>query len=160
MTTLPELQRKILEAYKQYGKSITDFSDDLASMTEKGFSREKALINLALQNDIEIEEVRDMEKRGLFREEAILRFSEDLKETQRFTDILNGYPRKTVAHPTPNSLGYLLPIALGIVGGLIAYVYVRDVDPEMAKDLVTVGLISSIFLPIVLYVFVLPFLLL
>jgi hypothetical protein len=56
MTTLAELQRKILEVYTQNGKGIVDFSRDLRSIINKGFSRDRALINLALQNDIEIEE--------------------------------------------------------------------------------------------------------
>jgi len=155
VTTLAELQRKILEVYTQNGKGIVDFSRDLRSIINKGFSRDRALINLALQNDVEIEEIINREESGLTRDEAILGFSEDLKRAREFSEIFNTYPRKTVAHPTPNSLWYLLPLGFGLMGGLVAYVYVRDDDPEMAKNLFTVGLVVNIFTAILFYIFVL-----
>ncbi len=143
MTSLEELQSELLQVYTQQGKGINDFVDDLASLTQHGISREEALIKLALQHSIEIDEIVEMKKRGLSEEKIIRNLSHDLKKAQKLNDILREYPRKTVAHPTPNALYYLLPLAMGIVGGFAAYVYVKDVDPEMAKDLVAVGLIVS-----------------
>jgi len=155
MTSFGDLQRKLTQTYMRNGKRLSDFGRDLTLMIERGFSREKAIIHLAVQNNIEIEEIRDMEKRGLSREEAILRFSEDLKRAEELSEIYApSTPPKCRKYSNPSYLWYLLPLFLGFLGGLIAYVYVRDASPEMAKDLFTIGLVFG-FIDVFLYAFIL-----
>lgn len=39
---------------------------------------------------------------------------------------------------------YLLPIVLGIIGGLIAYFWVRNEDPKLARNCLILGFIISL----------------
>jgi len=157
MTTPRELQTKLLQVYTQKGKGFSELSDDLALLRKQGYSRVEALLNLAFQNNIDIEEIRGLEEQGLSREEAKLRFLKGLERTKEFYDVLDNAHSESVfrRNATPSSLWYILPIALGLIGGLIAYVYVRDDDSEMAKDLFTVGLIVFIINVILFYLFLL-----
>jgi len=157
MTTPRELQTKLLQVYTQKGRGISELSDDLALLREQGYSRVEALLNLAFQNNIDVEEIRGLEEQGLSREEAKLRFIKDLERTKEFYDVLDSTHSESVVRrtDTPSLLWYILPIVLGLIGGLIAYVYVRDDNPEMAKDLFTVGLIVFIINIILFYLFLL-----
>jgi hypothetical protein len=47
---------------------------------------------------------------------------------------------------------YLLPVLLGIVGGVIGYLFLRKIDPKRAADLLLTGLIfNAIWLTIAIY---------
>jgi len=140
LTTLQGLQSGILQAYEKKGQGLAEFSNAVTSLMELGMSRERALVHMALENNIEIEEVKELEKRGLSREEASKEFVEKLKTMQELYASTASEPVKM----SPSAFWYLLPLFLGLVGGLIAYVYVRDDDPDMAKDLFLIGVIPTV----------------
>ena len=54
------------------------------------------------------------------------------------------------------SLWYLLPLLLGIIGGIIAYVRVRDKGTEMANSLLVFGIVWSIYLFLVYIIIFIP----
>jgi hypothetical protein len=39
----------------------------------------------------------------------------------------------------PSKLWYLLPILLGIIGGIVGYIAIKDKDRKMAKNLLIIG---------------------
>jgi H+/Cl- antiporter ClcA len=54
----------------------------------------------------------------------------------------------------PSIRWYIIPVFLGIIGGLIGYFAVRRRDEEMADNLLLVGLLTTpalVFLMVVLY---------
>jgi len=66
-------------------------------------------------------------------------------------------PRKVVTEkekPRPTSLLYLVPIFMGLLGGILMYIAVKDQNQEMANEGMLVGLIITLF-GIILYVFIL-----
>jgi hypothetical protein len=136
------LQSGILLAYEKKGQGLTEFSNSIMSLMELGMSRERALVQLALENNIEIEEVKELEKRGLSREEATREFVDKMKTIQ---DVYSSTSSEPVTL-SPSAWWYLLPLFFGILGGIIAYVYVKDGDSEMAKDLFLVGVIPTIII--------------
>jgi hypothetical protein len=156
VTTFGEIQTRLVQAYKQKGKYVIDLSNDLQLLIKEGFSNEMALVNLALQNNVEIEEIRDSERRGLSREEAVRKFltdiHKDLKREKEWKSFLSEYqtPSEPI-RPSPSYLWYLIPVVLGLLGGLIGYVYVHDDNPQMAKDLFFIGLIPT-FIEVFIFV--------
>lgn len=142
MTTLEELQRGLLQAYEKKGQGMTDFSSALRSLMETGMTRERALVYLAYENDMEIEEIKTLEQRGLSREEATRQFMSTLQRTQELESVYT-YSEEEKIKPTPSLLWYLLPLLLGFLGGIVAYVYVREEDLDMAKNLFLFGIIPT-----------------
>jgi hypothetical protein len=141
VTTLEELQRELMQAYEKKGQGLAEFSSEIKSLMDIGMSRERALVQLALENKIEIEDIKELEKRGLSKEEAIREFCGKLKRTQ---ELQSAYTSSEVAiRVNPSDAWYLMPILLGFLGGIVAYVYVRDDDLEMAKNLFFVGIIPT-----------------
>jgi len=66
-------------------------------------------------------------------------------------------PRKDVTEkekPRPTSLLYLVPIFMGLLGGILMYIAVKDQNQEMANEGMLVGVIITLF-GIILYVFIL-----
>lgn len=49
----------------------------------------------------------------------------------------------------PTRLWYLVPLLLGIIGGIIGYFAVKDEDRKMARELLLVGILTS-FVPIII----------
>jgi hypothetical protein len=141
VTTLEELQRELMQAYEKKGQGLAEFSSEIKSLMDIGMSRERALVQLALENKIEIEDIKELEKRGLSKEEATREFCGKLKRTQ---ELQSAYTSSEVAiRVKPSDAWYLMPILLGFLGGIVAYVYVRDDDLEMAKNLFFVGIIPT-----------------
>jgi hypothetical protein len=108
LTTLQELRSGILQAYEKKGQGLTEFSNAIMSLMELGMSRERALVHLALENNIEIEEVKELEKRGLSREEASREFVDKLKTIQDLYSSTTSEPVRL----SPSAFWYLLPILL------------------------------------------------
>ncbi len=50
----------------------------------------------------------------------------------------------------PSPLWYLLPLLLGAVGGSIAAYFVMNRNIEFAKKLLIIGIIMTVFLPIII----------
>ncbi len=142
MTTLEELQRGLVQAYANKGQGLAEFSNAMKSLTDIGMSRERAVVQLALENKIEIEDIKELEKKGLSREEATRVFCGKLERTQELQSIYTSSQGGTI-RSSPSAFWYLMPILFGFLGGIVAYVYVRDDDPEMAKDLFFVGIIPT-----------------
>ncbi|NIO44850.1 MAG: hypothetical protein GTN36_04855 [Candidatus Aenigmarchaeota archaeon] len=57
----------------------------------------------------------------------------------------------------PSKLLYLLPIFLGIIGGVIGYVVAKDKDKKMATNLLIVGIIISVISVILIVPFFILF---
>jgi hypothetical protein len=56
------------------------------------------------------------------------------------------------AYGRPTSLWYLIPFFFGIIGGLVAYVGVKDEDSEMANNLLFFGIIWTVVLGILSWI--------
>jgi len=50
-------------------------------------------------------------------------------------------PSAQYKHKKPSRLWYLAPIFLGIIGGLVAYIAIKDEDKKMAKKMLIIGLV-------------------
>ena len=58
----------------------------------------------------------------------------------------------------PSILWYLVPLFFGIIGGIVAYIGVKDDDKEMATNLLIFGIIWTLILfAISFYIFVVMF---
>ena len=55
------------------------------------------------------------------------------------------------ASSNPTRLGYLVAFLFGILGGLIAYVAVKDEDEAMANNCILIGIMTTIFGAILVY---------
>ncbi len=65
-------------------------------------------------------------------------------------------PRKDVTEkekPRPTSLLYLVPIFMGLLGGILMYIAVKDQNQEMANDGMFVGVLIT-FIGIFLFVII------
>jgi uncharacterized membrane protein HdeD (DUF308 family) len=51
----------------------------------------------------------------------------------------------------PTSLWYLVAFLFGLLGGLIAYVAVKDEDKGMANNCILIGIMTTIFGAILIY---------
>lgn len=49
-----------------------------------------------------------------------------------------------MAKNKPSAALWILPIILGIIGGIIAWAIAKDKDPKMAKNMLLLGLILTI----------------
>lgn len=49
---------------------------------------------------------------------------------------------------------YLVPLFLGIIGGIIGYIVIKDDNKKMATNLLILGIIMTFVIPIVVFVFV------
>jgi hypothetical protein len=56
----------------------------------------------------------------------------------------SGIKRSTTTVNRYRVLWYLIPILLGVVGGVIAYLLVKDEDKKFAKRLLRIGIIITI----------------
>jgi archaellum component FlaF (FlaF/FlaG flagellin family) len=56
-----------------------------------------------------------------------------------------------VSQKRPSKLYYLLPIFLGILGGVAAYLLVKDRDKKFAKKLLIVGIIMTVVFIVIRY---------
>lgn len=120
------------------------------SLMEIGMSRERALVQMALEDNIEIREIKELEKRGLSREEATREFANKLKSVQELYSTYT--PSEGAIRQSPSWAWYLLPIFLGFIGGIIAYVCVVGEDEDMAKDLFFVGVIPTVVIIILAWI--------
>ena len=57
--------------------------------------------------------------------------------------------------PTP--LLWLVPVFMGLLGGILMYIAVKDEDQEKANNAILVGLLSSIVMIFVYVIFVMGF---
>jgi hypothetical protein len=57
--------------------------------------------------------------------------------------------------PTP--LLWLVPVFMGLLGGILMYIAVKDEDQEKANNAILVGLLSSIAMIFVYVIFVMGF---
>ena len=55
-----------------------------------------------------------------------------------------GARKGAVAEGKPSAAWYCLPILLGFIGGIIGYFVVKDKDPNMAKNLLLIGIFITI----------------
>jgi len=52
-------------------------------------------------------------------------------------------PSHTSYVKKPTSLWYLVPLLLGLIGGVLGYIAVKDEDKEMAETLLVIGIVMS-----------------
>jgi len=52
----------------------------------------------------------------------------------------------------PSDLWYLVPLFFGILGGIVAYIGVKDDDKEMATNLLIFGFVWSLIIFVIYYV--------
>jgi RNA polymerase subunit RPABC4/transcription elongation factor Spt4 len=64
------------------------------------------------------------------------------------------YSRQYGYANTPSAAWYLVPFFFGIIGGLIGYVGTRDRDRDMALNLLILGLIWSVILGFIYWVWI------
>jgi len=72
-----------------------------------------------------------------------------LEELKKLNDVSDSNPRKITR------LIYLVPIFLGLYGGILMYIAVKDQDQEMANNAILYSLMSTvgwIFLSFMMYV--------
>jgi hypothetical protein len=143
-------------AYKDTGNPIRELNLEIAKLQHGNKSRERAVLELALHLNLGIRELREFREQGLSEEKAISKFlkgeklqvTDDDPEIDRilsktyrikmFNTSAKTYVRKENAY-TPTILWYLVPLFFSILGGLIAYVGVKNDDEEMAKNLLFFG---------------------
>jgi predicted amidophosphoribosyltransferase len=60
---------------------------------------------------------------------------------------LTGYETHTSYHryEKPSAMWYLVAFLLGLVGGLIAYVAIKDEDPSMGNTCLALGFLTTLF---------------
>ena len=58
-------------------------------------------------------------------------------------------------YPLPTKLLYLLPIFMGLLGGALMYIAVKDEDPEMANSGMFWTVISTIAITFIFYMLLL-----
>ena len=59
-------------------------------------------------------------------------------------------PAKEVVRHT--AAWYLIPLVLGIIGGIIGYIVIKDDDKGMANNLLILGIVMTFVIPIVFFV--------
>lgn len=70
----------------------------------------------------------------------------------RLPSVSSEYESKWVERGEPSGLWWLVPFFFGIIGGIVAYVGVKDDDEDMASGLLMFGIVWSIILFIIGYV--------
>jgi hypothetical protein len=60
---------------------------------------------------------------------------------------------KAVEVSKPSDAWYLLPIIFGLLGGVVGYIGVRDRDANMAERLLTIGIVVTVVVVIVSWMF-------
>lgn len=142
---------------------LQKLSIDLLFLQRKGKSRERAVLELALASGFWHRGIEAMIREGKSKDDAIAAFletqklnlTEDHEETKRFVQkILGDRIYDSSVHPSsvmaseigrePTMLWYLALIFLGLVGGLIGYVAVKDDSKNMAEKLLTLGILVFI----------------
>jgi len=76
-------------------------------------------------------------------------FHDILAELKKLNDVSDSNPRKITR------LIYLVPIFLGLYGGILMYIAVKDQDQEMANNAILYSIMSTvgwIFLSFMMYV--------
>lgn len=144
-------------AYKHSGNPLRQLNLDIAKLQHGEKSRERAVLELALHLGLRILELQQLKKEGKTEEEAISEFlkgekiqlTEDDLEIQEilgeaYRDRFHKPSEAGVIKEKPTALWYLVPFFFGIIGGLIAYVGVKNEDEEMAKNLLFVGFLMFI----------------
>jgi len=63
-------------------------------------------------------------------------------------------PVNTEPKKKPSAIWYIVAILLGFIGGIIGYASVKDDDPNMAKNLLIVGIATTIFGLILFFLFI------
>ena len=145
-------------AYKDVGNPITNLNLDIARLQHGNKSRERAVLDLALHLNLGIRELTEFREEGLSKEKAIskflkgekLRIKEDDPEIARIlseayrTKMFNSSAKGNVAKEKPTLLWYLVPFFFSILGGIIAYVGVKNDDEGMAGNLLVFGVIMFV----------------
>jgi hypothetical protein len=143
--------------YKDIGNPIGRLNLDIAKLQHGNKSLERAVLELALHLNLGIHELRKFREQGLSEEKAISRLLKGEKLQVKDDDpeivqilseayrikMLNSSAKVYVAKEEPTILWYLVPF-FSILGGLIAYVGVKNDNEEMAKNLLVFGLIMFI----------------
>lgn len=138
-------------AYKHPDDPLKQLNVDIAELQHGEKSKERAVLELALQLGLGISEIQDREA-GMSEDEATsavlrnekLSLTEDNLEIQQ---ILKEAYRKKIYRPSvgkvtkekPTALWYLVPFFFSIIGGLIGYAGVKNEDRDMAANLLYFG---------------------
>jgi hypothetical protein len=165
---IDNVYRRLVEiyAYKDVGNPITNLNLDIARLQHGNKSRERAVLDLALHLNLGIRELTEFREEGLSEEKAILKFlkgeklriKEDDPEIVRIlseayrTKMLNSSAKGYVAKEKPTILWYLVPFFFSILGGIIAYVGVKNDDEGMAGNLLVFGIIMFVIDLFILWV--------
>lgn len=141
-------------AYKS-SEPLQKLNADIMAMQSQGRSRERAVLELALQIGFRPPEYLFLlREEGKTEEQAISEFLKDeiisVEDTDReVNEIIADATWSKVSTATtttekrgePSKAWYLAPLLLSILGGLIGYVAVKDEDRGMADNLLLLGIL-------------------
>ena len=154
---------------------------DISKQTEKGKSRKEAILQILEDFETIAQQIKNYEEaikklailfaKGEIGEEtyktSVQSLEEklsDLKQTEKEPEISEARKlHEEVEKPfkptvpkisKPSGLWYLVPFFFGIIGGIVAYVGVKDEDREMAESLLIFGIGWSIILFILAYIII------